>query len=133
MINTLTLSYSEDGVAAATDHNYSKETYLKNRAELFCDEWEAVGGVGRNDIILIKAPATPSKSSFGVERLDINMGQAVTVPNPQGATNAAVATSKTCFSLPDGITPAERLEFYNRFVALASSDEMKNFILFGTY
>lgn len=133
MINTLVLTYSEDGVAEATDHNYGKSTYEKNRGEFINQEWTAAGGIGRNDLILTITPPKPSASSFGVTRLESNLGQALNVPNPLGATSPAVATAKTNISLPEGITPEEKLEFLQRLQAWVNSTEFENFVLLKSY
>jgi len=133
MKSSLTLNYSSDGVEAAADHLYEKETYEKNRGYFHNVADRLSGTVARNDITLAITPPKISATFYGTARTESVLGQGFTVETPTGIDQVKEGTIKTYSSIPAGVTAAEKTEFLNRFRAWVASDDFKDLITLSEY
>lgn len=105
---TVDLSFSEDGVAAATTKSFIKRAHEKNKAEY-------------RNLTTVNDPALPShsftisttdpkatKDFYGTRRIAVNLRRERLIPVPNGATEAKhVAVYKFEASIPVGIEATE--------------------------
>lgn len=128
MLNeTITLSFSDDGVATATNHVFKKKTHADSDAlyrnettilapELPCDQ-----------IQLFIEEARATSTFYGTRRNRVTIRQESEKPTPTGEKLLPIVF-KVESSIPIGYTAAEITGFNNKLLALLAHAEFAKFL-----
>lgn len=132
MLTDITLTYSDDGVAAASDHVYVKDA-SRDGVGYFENELHIQNSVpGRNDIKLVLTRPKITGTYYGNYRHTATLGQTYDVETPVGV-QLKDAVIKVEASVPVGVNSAEKGELLRRFRSFIACDAFENYFLSNTY
>lgn len=118
------LSFSNDGVAAATNHIYDKRAHERLKAEYRAATVVADPSLPDERFTVTVTEPKPSNVSYGTRRTYFNVRQEYDVETPGGvARQAAVVKIETSF--PVGVTAAELEGIIGKVRALINHDIFK--------
>lgn len=122
MLNdTITLSYSEDGLAAASNHAFNKRAHERLAAEYRSAASVANATLPEDSILLAVTEAKATANFYGTRRANVTTRRGYTLANPTGEA-LYPAVIKTSFSFPVGMTIAEQRREINKHVAFIASE-----------
>lgn len=104
----VTLTYSEDGVAAATAKVFQKRAHEVHRAEYRNTTVVVDPALPDHRFVITTTDPKPTKDFYGTRRIAMNLRRERTVPTPIGSTEVKMpAVYKFEASIPVGIEAAE--------------------------
>lgn len=117
----ITLSYSNDGTAAATDHAFNKRAHERGSAEYRSAASIADALAPEDSILLSITEAKATSNFYGTRRSNVTTRRAYTLTNPLG-TAVYPAVIKSNVSFPVGMTIAEQRREMNKHIAFLASE-----------
>lgn len=118
------LSYSNDGVAVATNHVYDKRAHERLKAEYRAATVVTDPALPDERISITVTEPKPSSTSYGTRRIYFNVRQEYDVETPNGTSRQA-AVVKIEGSFPVGVTGAELEGIIGKVRAFVAHDVFK--------
>lgn len=122
MLNdTITLSYSDDGTVAASDHVFNKRAHERSAAEYRSAASVANATLPEDSILLSVTEAKATANFYGTRRANVTTRRGYTLANPLGEA-LYPAVIKTNFSFPVGMSVAEQRREINKHISFIASE-----------
>lgn len=118
---SITLSFSEDGVAAATDHVFKKKAHELNSALYRSEQVILDPGLPDQRIAIMTEEPKPNAAYYGTRRTRVNQRHNYEISTPTG-TGMYPVVFKFESSIPVGISGSEIMYELGQFNALILHD-----------